>query len=804
MLFRCRILIFSFFVVGIFILSSCRTTRRVADGNFLLTKNELVFTQKTHVKELDQDEVSAIIKQRPNRKVAGLIPFHVSLHNIGNNGKDKKMRKWLMNIGEEPVLLDSVLTHTSAQQIHLFLKQRGFFLNEVTDTTIYKKKKAFVKYNITLNEPYRVRRIIYAIPDTNLFNPVLESSKNKTLIQTGTIYSDKTFEKERERMVYEMKDKGYYLFNREHIAFEIDSNLNQYRVDVKVVIKNPYNRQILSARADTMVEGLHKKYYIRNIYINPQYNARSEFQSSFDTVNVNKTYILYTKPYLFRPDVITRSIFISSGELYRQSKVEYSYNRIAELRSFRFINFRFEGSEISSSDSLDCFVNLTPSSRQSIGFDSEGTHRGGNLGIAGNIVYRNKNTFKGAEVFEFRIKGGLEAQQINTQVSEDNSSGSDLIERTPFNTVEYGAEASIYVPDLLLPGFLKRDPRFTKPRTNLNFSYNYQHRPDFQRTIANMNYRYSWSISDFHSLTINPLDLSVIRIEKDPLFEQRLKEIGNPLLINSYSNHLIPATRLSYTYSNQPVNRRRNFTFFRINLESAGHTMRALSPVLGLDTNAQGSYEIFGIRFAQYVKTDIDIRRFTVITENTEMVYRFFSGIGIAHSNLNVLPFEKSFFGGGANGMRAWRARSLGPGGLTDTLRRIDQIGDIQLEANVEYRFDMISFFEGAFFADAGNIWLLREDLQRPNAHFMPSTFISQVAIGAGFGLRLDFSFFLVRFDIATQIRDPALLEGERWVFQSKAGYNAMMKENAINKGLAVPLPYRPRLIFNLGIGYPF
>lgn len=810
---------FSLVALAAFLLSGCKATRQVAEGEHLLVKNTIVLNQQDadRTDKIALDELEDIIKQKPNRGL--VIPFYLYLHNFGSRGRDSsKIRKWFRKIGNPPVIVDHQLTEKTDYQLQLYLQKKGYYLAEVTDSTVYDstlfgkpKKKAEVIYHVRPREPYRVKKITFSIDDSDLLEPIKKANDN-TLLKPGMNADEYVFTKERKRMAEAMKNQGFYTFSEEFVYFQLDSTVGDKRVNIKQVIRNPKMTVMSSQGLDSIVETQHEKYTINQVFISADKGTAEDLTTESDTLSIDDYNLIYKGKPDYRPDILLKNIFINPGDLYSLRNTEYTYKRLAGLRTFKFINIRFE-QNYDANNSLDGFIDLTAAPKRSFVVETEGTHRSGNLGVAATVITRNKNTFRGAEVLEFRLKGGLEAQTLSDEERENlEASGADT-RAALFNTLEYGAEASLFIPELLRPKTKKFDPDYTEPKTNLHFAYNHQQRPFYDREIFNTALKYSWKTGDYHSFIFHPIDVSFIEIERDPVFDALLADINNTLLTNSYSDNLIPATRLSYIFSNQPLESERNFTFFRINFESAGNLLHALSEPLQLNQAPEGYYRALGVRYAQYVKTDVDLRVYQIMNEHSKMVYRGFAGIGIALENLEVMPFEKSFFAGGSNDQRAWTARALGPGSVSDSIsfKAIDQIGDIVLGGNVEYRFDVFKYLEGAAFIDAGNIWLRQKDEKRPGGEFDLRRFYKEIAVGAGIGARLNLGFFTIRLDMGVPMHDPALPEGERWIWQPKAKYNnyyaeflqkedAKAYQNFIDQGGY--RRFQPK--FNLGIDYPF
>lgn len=805
-------LLFFFFCLLPFIFFSCNPARRVAEGSYLLTKTKIHNDNKS----VSEEELNSILKQQPNRKILGIMRFHLRVYNFANKGRDRQWKIWLKSVGEEPVILDSALTEKSSRQLNLFLKNKGYFNSTVSDSTVYSDNKtAHVHYFITSGSPYTVNKIIFSISDNNLLKPI-KIANNRTLIKPGVLYDTDVFSRERERMANAMKNLGYYNFSKEYIFFQMDSSMGGHKVDVKQTIKNPYKKVTVNGR-DSLAEWRHGIYFINNIYINSNYSPQQKISNTEDTVMRSGYCFLGASRMQFRPEVLIKSIFIKKDDLYGLENVEYTHNRLAALKTFKFISIRFE--EIKMEDSLrnylDCYILLTPAPKQSLTLETEGTHRQGNLGVAGELVYRNKNTFKGAEVFELKFRGGLEVQKLSYDTSESFLGDNEQVGKVvPFNTVEISPEATLFFPNLLIPFGIGKILRPSSPKTNIIASYNFQQRPDFSRHIFTGSFGYSGKSSVFNSHAFFPFDISIVQINKTKEFQEKLDQINNPFLKNSFTDHLISASRYTYTFSNQR-GKFSNFMFFRWNSEVAGNTLRLINENLNTVPDENDAYHLFnkkdentdtvipnsGIRYAHYLKTDIDLRFYNNINKHSNVVYRLFFGIGKPLKNFNVLPFEKSYFGGGANGIRAWTARSLGPGSSQNTSGlTIDKIGDIQLEGNVEYRFDLIKILDGAVFLDAGNVWLLKQDNTRPNAEFDFNRFYNEIAIGSGIGARLDFDFFIIRFDTGIKIKDPSEPLGEKNGWAIKHFFDNQWKsEYKTFYGRKYPF-----LNFNLGIGYPF
>ncbi|UTW61451.1 BamA/TamA family outer membrane protein [bacterium SCSIO 12741] len=805
-----------FLILAASVLQSCKPTKLLKEGEYLLDKTNLVVkgdkeVQKEFRDNVDVDALNSIIKQKPNRKLLNTFKFHLQIYTYGAK-KNNWFRRWLKKIGEPPVIYDSVLTRKSEEQLNLYLQKKGYFLSRVTDSVAYQykikkdsiridKKKVIVTYEVHPGPPYKVMRLARTMHSNSIQVAFDSTVTENGLIVQGKNYDESSLRNERDRIERAMKNKGFYNFGKQYIRFEVDSTVKKERVKVTTVIDPPEPVQIEEQGKDTVVQRDHQKYYIKDMFVVIR-TGKNEGLVQADTVLLDSVNFVNYPGNAMRPNVILRTLYFRPGDLYRLEDIEYSYNRLANLKVFRLININvFPHPDDPNGTDLRAVIDLSPGAKQSFTVETEGTNRGGNLGINGSVKLTNRNVLKGAELFEVKILGGLEAQNDTFRDNSEESQFSNL----PFNTLEYGAEMTLRVPDLLIPKKKNKTPGYEKPNTAFSLGYNYQLRSAYKRDVFAAVMAYNWFLKRRHGFRLAVVDLSYISIDKADWFQERLIESKNSLLINSYQNHLISATNLSYQFTNQK-SYDENYFFFRTMFESAGNLLRLTHDLTGRSfEEGTDYYTALGVRYAQYLKMDADIRLYNVITDHTRSVYRFYGGVGVTLQNLNVLPFEKSFYGGGANNNRAWLARSMGPGSMSDTLVNVDRIGDMKLELNWEYRFQLIGSLEGAYFIDASNVWLLKKDSLRPGAEFAFDRFYNEFAIGSGLGLRVNLSFFILRLDGGIKVHDPVAPRGERWIWQSKDQYNEMQRTYYENNNLGgSPPSYRTRLNLNLAISYPF
>ncbi len=422
---------------------------------------------------------------------------------------------------------------------------------------------------------------------------------------------------------------------------------------------------------------------------------------------------------------------------------------------------------------LDCNIQLTSLSPQSFNIELEGTNSTGNLGGALNLIYQHKNLFRGAELFSLKLKGAYEASN------------------TLKNTQEYGAETSLRIPKFILP--VLNSERFVKkynPITQLLLSFNYQALPYYTRTMASGSFGYTWKAGSYQEHIINPLQLNIVKLPPnsiDSVFNAKLE--SSSFLAYSYRDVMILGGNYSYIYNNQDILKARDYWFLRINAEMSGNLLSIAEKLSGAK-KTNGSYYVYGLPFAQYVKTDFDLRYNYKFNDVSSIVYRAFVGVGIPYGNSLAIPFEKQFFAGGANGIRAWQVRTLGPGSFKPDSTILNQTGDIKLEANTEYRFKLFWILEGALFIDAGNIWTYNYDPSQEGSQFKFNNFYKDIAVGTGTGFRFDFKFVVGRIDLGLKLRDPAITSGSKWIISNRP-YRFNFGSNG-------------DLAFVLAIGYPF
>lgn len=808
--------------------NSCNVTKKLQPNEYLLDKTEILNTRKTKV---EKEEFETFIRQKPNRKFFRSFHFFVWWYNKFDNEKiaekkkkrnekyDKrnadKSRKFeikneqrvkkgkkprnpklknkdnptflesLRDIGEPPVILDSLLTEQTRQQLSKFLFSKGFFNNKVTDSVSVnlKTKKAEVFYKLVPGPAYTVTSISYEIEDPKIAELVLKDTVH-TLLKRGMPYDSEKFQNERQRITNFALNNGYYYFENAYIKYDIDTNASSHTASAKLKLRK-FSRAYSSSN-DSLVFVNHTRYKIENIYVITEMVTGNLREHPFkDTMRVEKSDVIFllNQPLAYRPSIIYNNIDIKKDGYFKKDTAEITYKALLGLGIFRNVTIQFLKSQ-NYSNHLDCYIICNPLIKQSATAEMEGINTSGNLGVDGSLVYQNRNFFRGGELVELKLQGAFIAQQ---QFNSDKEQDITDLNRT-FNTLQFGPEASFSVPRAFFPFSLLPFKKEMSPRTFVRSSVNYQARPEFSRVITDINYGFSFKT---HQNTLKhdlvPFEAYLVRANLLKSFQQDLINLNDAFLLNSFQDHITTVSKYGVTYiSKENTNTsRRPVSYIRWNIMSSGNILRQYFKSTNAQADSLGRYLLFGIPFAQFLRTDLDYRIYIPVHKKSRIVYRVAGGIGKPLANLGVLPYEQSFFSGGPNSVRAWRARTLGPGGFDPRTSKaqFDKIGDILLEGNFEYRFHVIKSFNGAFFVDAGNIWRLHKDEAKPGAEFIVSEFYKQIAIGSGLGIRWDLSFFVLRFDFGIPIRDPKYDRDDRWTFNKK--------------------PWR-QIVINFGIGYPF
>lgn len=740
--------------------ASCSQTKFVPEQDYLIQKVNVEIDDP----EINKEEAKSFIRQKENYKILGFIKFYLLIYNLSSK---KKTDDWLKRIGETPQIYDEVMVERSIDQLEQYMDYKGFYGAEIKSEVEFneKKQKAQLKFVVKSGERYTIKRINYHFVSPEL-KTIFFNDSTSHFIRQGSPFDYYELEKQQEKIVNLYKNNGYFYFTKNQVRYLADTTLYDKQVNLDLFIGESKG----SLQDSTKIL---RPYYLNNFYYSilpgstPVTANRDNGQIFSDTIAWDNSHLYLNKIIKYPPSLLDRTNQMRTGDLYQTSEVENAFNGFNRLRQFRFVDIQFtETYPEQDTNLLDCNVRLAPLNKQSTSFDIEGTNTSGNAGIAGNIYYQHRNLFKGAEVFQLRLKGAVERVR---RTIEGNSE--------TFMTRELGVESNLIIPKLLGPArFISSFERYL-PKTVLNIGYNYQRRPEYTRTISNFKFGYDWKTNQNLQHLWNVLDFNVVKLyEFDPAFINSIEDL---YIKSSFTDHLIFAMNYSLIFNNQRLNSTRNYTYARFNVESAGNLLWILSELSGKD-KVQGLdsitgetyeyYEVFNTHFAQYVKADIEVRKAISLDDYNWVVARGFFGIGMPYGNFKVLPYEKQYFAGGANGIRAWQVRSLGPGTYKAPEGAYpNQSADIKIEGNIEYRFKLMGSLEGALFLDAGNIWAFSKYDNREGALFKINQFYREFAIGTGTGLRFDLKYFILRTDVGMKLRVPSAEPGERWIIGNRA-----------------------------------
>ncbi|MDR1130390.1 MAG: BamA/TamA family outer membrane protein, partial [Prevotellaceae bacterium] len=732
------------------------------DGSYLLKKNKIVISGEES--RLSVDEINSYISQRPNR--SDMFKFHLGLYSISGKDTSKWLNRKLQAWGEAPVIFDSSRNKISISNIRAYMQNLGLYHAVVRDSVVYKKKKATVLYIIRPGNSYTVKNIEYNIADTAIRRFV---TSDTTRLRTGRRLSANMLDREREAISARLRNNGYYSFNKNFISFKADSAIGNGEVNLKMNVQ-PFTRMVNGKRTETD----YPVYRINNVYVYTNYNSMlavtdSSYTKSFDTLYSENIHLLYKDDRNLKPGVLSRANLFDKGDIYSEDKVNRTYNNLSGLALFKSVTIQFRES---GEGLLDCIIFLDPLMIQSYEVDIElSTNASSMIGFSPGLSYRHKNLFKGAEVFNLDFRGVFQRSFGSSHLSSQ----------------EYNGGISFDIPRFLMPvsiGYFKTQI----PHTQFSTSYVYQQRPDYTRAIGNFRFGYRWKSSETRTFQFNLLDFNMIKMYR--LSPEFYSNINNPYLRNMYSNHFVLGMTGSFIYSNQPESgrsrwRRGSFWNYRINGDIAGNFISLFNRYMPKDGDL--GRLIAGMPYSQYVKGDMNLVYDYPVNTASSMVYRFYFGLGKAYGNSLSMPFEKMFYSGGANSLRGWQVRSVGPGSVSaDSIDVFpNQVADLRLELNAEYRFPLFWKFEGALFVDAGNVWSLSSLDTREGARFSFDRFYREIAVNAGLGLRLNFDYFILRFDSGFKIHNPGLPSGNRIVMPDKWFVN-------------------DNLSFHFGINYPF
>jgi len=706
-------------------MTACSSTKFVSDKQYLLESVEV----KADEKNIDVAALAPYIRQHANSKWFSMFKIPLGTYALSGKDSTKWINRTLRKIGEEPVIYDSVQAMLSIEDLRKAQQNMGYMNATVDLQTKVKGKKLKAIYTLHPGTPFFIKKMTYDIRDERI-REVLENYRNtqqarRRLKEDGLRIGDRftvaRLEQERARITAILMDSGYYRFHKDFIQYSADSTANSTGVDLTL--------HLMKYRANNaQPETLHPRYTIRNII----YQEGEE------------------NGVRLRRRVLENSTAIQAGKPFSATDLQKTYNNFGRMRAVRYTDIRFR--EIPDSAQLECNINVSMNKPYSISFQPEGTNTAGNLGAAASLNYENRNIFHGAEVFSVGLRGAYEAI-TGLEGYRDK------------NYKEYGVETKLLFPRFIAPFMSNEFRRRSNATSELSLLWDLQDRPEFHRRVFTAAWRYRWADPN-HRLNYryDMIDLNYVYMPwiSETFKHDYLDSVSNrnAILRYNYEDLFIMKMGFGVSYSD-------GTDAVRANIETAGNVLNAVSHVTGGKKNGNEQYTFFNIAYAQYVKFDIDYTHvFHFDTHNMLALHGDF-GIAWPYGNSKILPFEKRYFAGGANSVRGWSVRSLGPGKYRGSDGRIDfinQTGDMKLYLSAEYRTYLFWKFNGAAFIDAGNIWTLRNYADQPGGQFKFDEFYKQIAVGYGVGVRLNFDYFILRFDMGMKAINPAYEnQDEHW-----------------------------------------
>lgn len=702
--------IFSTLVIAL--ITSCSAGKFIPENKYLLDKVEI----KSDQKGFDAAQLAPYIRQKANSKWFSLFKIPLGTYALSGKDSTKWINRTLQRIGEQPVLFDSVQARLSCEDLRTAMQNMGYMNGRVSfDVKVKKKKKLDAIYTLSPGKPFYIKHFHYDIQDSVIARVLKPHISSEFVPRQFTVSS---LDNERSRLTAILNDSGYYRFHKDFIQFDADSVCGSRDVDVTLHL-------LKYRQSSDSPEALHPRYKIGQVLFIPG-----------DSTGLH-----------LRRSVLENSTAIETGHYYSSSDLKRTYNNFARLGAVRYTNIDF--AEHPDSNLLDCRIQVTNNKPRTISFQPEGTNTAGDLGAAASLTYQNRNVFHGSELFSVQLRAAFEAiSKLEGYDAHDYE--------------EYSVAASLQFPRFVAP-FLSNRVRYRSTATSeISASWNLQNRPEFHRRVFSAAWKYRWNNPKRHlSYNLDLLDLNYVYMPwiSATFKHDYLDSVSNrnAILRYNYEDLFIMKIGFGMLYNH-------NDNAIRANIETAGNFLRALSGPLNFKRNDQGNYTLFNIAYAQYVKFDFDYTHLFRFDNNNQLALHTDFGIAWPYGNSNVLPFEKRYFSGGANSVRGWSVRELGPGKFRGTDGRIDfinQTGDMKLDLNAEFRSHLFWKFDGAAFIDAGNIWTLRDYPEQSGGQFKWNEFFRQIAVAYGLGLRLNFDYFILRFDAGMKAINPAYTSNE-------------------------------------------
>ena len=756
-----------FFLFLALFISSCSNTKYLAEGEMLYTGAKIKVEGKTPKKERKvlKTEMEELVRPKPNATLLGLRPKLFIYNLAGTTKKEKGWRYWLKNkVGEAPVLASQVDLEYNKSILQNYSENKGYFNTRTTADSTQNGKRVSAVYSVNPALQYKIRNVKFP-EDSSAIATAVRNTSRRSLLKKEEGYSLDVIKEERIRIDNRLKEKGYYYFGPDYLKIQVDSTVANHQVDLIVKVKDEAPR--ISK----------EQFKINKIIIYPNYSIESDpVKTNTETVTKYKDFTIIDDENTFKPQIFDRTLYFKKDDLYNRTNHNLSLNRLVNLGTFKFVKNEFKTAD-TIGNYLDAYYYLSPLTKKSIRLELLAKTNSANYnGTELNLNWSNRNAFKGAELLTVSVFGGYEVQ-----VSGQNNG---------YNVFRLGSEANLVWPRIIAPFTFKASSGFV-PKTKATIGYEFQNRTQlYSLSTFKGLFGYSWKASERKEHNLSVTEITYARPQNvTDLYQQQI--LANPSLGKVIEKQLIFGPSYSYIYTNTMQKRKKNTFYYKGSIDLSATLTGLLS---GANIDKKDTLKVFGVPFSQFVKIENEFRHYYKLGQNSQLASRILVGAGFAYGNSKEMPFIKQFFIGGTNSLRAFRARSIGPGSFLDPATNTnsflaDQSGDLKIEFNTEYRAKIYGIVKGAVFLDAGNIWLLNDNPNKPGSKFTKN-FMNEMAVGTGVGLRFDLSFLVLRTDFAFPIRKPYLPEGQRWVIDAiNIGSGSWRKEN---------------LIFNLAIGYPF
>jgi outer membrane protein assembly factor BamA len=757
-------------ILSCLVIAACSNTKYLKPGQILYTGAEVKINPDSAKRIADQKAVKSTLLSKtrpvPNKKILGLR-YKLWVYNAaGEPKKPKGIRHWLRTkFGEPPVLLNQVRLQYNDDVLYSFLLSQGYLQAAVVGDTVIKNKTGKAVYTVNTGDRYRINSVTFPKDTGNLTNNI-NKNKGNSLLKVGDFYDLTTYTNERIRIDNDLKEAGFFYFNPDYLILQVDSTIGKNLVNVTVKVK------------DIAPDAGIKPYTIKNINIYPNYRIRRDSILRKLTPLEYHDFSIYDDRNTFKPRLFDRLVFFKKGELYNRTDHNLSLNRMVNIGAFQDVRAEFLPLDSFKNDQMDLNIFLTPLKKNSLTFSALGTSKSNNfVGSEIRVTQTTRNLFHGAEQLDVTVSGGFE-----TQVSGQSQG---------LNSYSFTAEGKLTFNQFLVPFLRPSSTTAFIPKTIASLSYQLLKRG----TLYSVNsfkgeFGYNWKENARKEHTFNPISVNYVQPAIDSARKEQLFD-SIPGLRSTLQQQFIIGSNYNFTYTNQMEENRRNNIYFNGSLETGGNVWGLFVP-----KDDAGKQSIFKVPLSQFVRLETDFRDYYKLNRNIIWASRLNLGYGYAYGNSPNLPFVRQFFAGGSNDIRAFPARSLGPGTyqVDPNALYFDQGGDVKIMLNTELRFKLVSIINGALFVDAGNVWLRKEDPladpKRPGSEFKLNRALSEMAVGTGAGIRADAKIFVIRLDVAFPIRRPNLAPGDRWVFDQIDFGDKTWRNNNI--------------IYNIGIGYPF